>query len=225
VKLDKPGGFIGVRRARPPEAGGPQAPARRFKLTGKGIARHGYPVLKEGRRAGEVTSGTMSPVLKEPIGLAYVPAALAKEGSTFEVRSAARPWPARWRRRRSWRRSSHERRAAQPLLRHIRPGDLRATERGDFSQGFGALEKRTTVRKDTTYTGLYLYGEHTYLELLHRLGVLWRTFRNRLRRRDARGLVEVCQAMGASSLEEVSRGTSPGSSLAARSNCPGSPSG
>jgi len=31
----------------------------------------------------------------------------------------------------------------------------------------GALEKRTTVRKDATYTGLYLYGERTYLELLH----------------------------------------------------------
>ena len=31
----------------------------------------------------------------------------------------------------------------------------------------GALEKRTTVRKDITYTGLYLYGHRTYLELLH----------------------------------------------------------
>ena len=31
----------------------------------------------------------------------------------------------------------------------------------------GALEKRTTVRKDATYTGLYFYGERTYLELLH----------------------------------------------------------
>jgi hypothetical protein len=31
----------------------------------------------------------------------------------------------------------------------------------------GALEKRTTVRKDMTYTGLYLYGQRTYLELLH----------------------------------------------------------
>ena len=31
----------------------------------------------------------------------------------------------------------------------------------------GAWEERTTVRKDRTYTGLYLYGENTYLELLH----------------------------------------------------------
>jgi hypothetical protein len=42
-----------------------------------------------------------------------------------------------------------------------------AVEASAFVQGFGALEKRTTVRKDTTYTGLYLYGENTYLELLH----------------------------------------------------------
>lgn len=30
----------------------------------------------------------------------------------------------------------------------------------------GAIEKRTTVRKDRTYTGVYLYGENTYIELL-----------------------------------------------------------
>lgn len=42
-----------------------------------------------------------------------------------------------------------------------------AVEESAFIAGFGALEKRTTVRKDTTYTGLYLYGENTYLELLH----------------------------------------------------------
>jgi aminomethyltransferase len=52
-------------------------------------------VLKEGQRAGEVTSGTMSPVLKEPIGLAYVPSALAKEGSTFEVEIRGKPVAAR----------------------------------------------------------------------------------------------------------------------------------
>ena len=60
-----------------------------------GIARHGYPVLKDGLRAGEVTSGTMSPVLKEPIGLAYVPTALAKDGSTFEIEIRSKPVAAR----------------------------------------------------------------------------------------------------------------------------------
>lgn len=42
-----------------------------------------------------------------------------------------------------------------------------AAERSAFLARFFALEKRTTVRKDATYTGLYLYGERTYLELLH----------------------------------------------------------
>jgi hypothetical protein len=42
-----------------------------------------------------------------------------------------------------------------------------AVERSDRMRELGAIEKRTTVRKDATYTALYLYGENTYLELLH----------------------------------------------------------
>jgi aminomethyltransferase len=84
VKLDK-GDFVGrdalVRQKE-------QGLARKlvgFVLTDPGIARHGYPVLQDGRKVGEVTSGTKSPTLKLPIGLAYVPPALAAEGSTFHV--------------------------------------------------------------------------------------------------------------------------------------------
>jgi len=95
VKLDKPGGFIGSDALARQKQEGLKRKLAGFKLTGKGIARHGYPVLKEGERAGEVTSGTMSPVLKEPIGLAYVPTALAKEGSTFDVEIRGKPVAAR----------------------------------------------------------------------------------------------------------------------------------
>jgi aminomethyltransferase len=84
VKLDK-GDFVGrdalVRQKE-------QGLARKlvgFVLTDTGIARHGYPVVQEGRKIGEVTSGTKSPSLKIPIGLAYVPPALAAEGSTFQI--------------------------------------------------------------------------------------------------------------------------------------------
>ena len=84
VKLDK-GDFVGrdalVRQKQ-------QGLARKlvgFLLTDAGIPRHGYPVLQDGRRVGEVTSGTRSPSLGTSIGLAYVPAALAAEGSTFAV--------------------------------------------------------------------------------------------------------------------------------------------
>jgi aminomethyltransferase len=50
-------------------------PARRlvgFELTAQGVPRQGYPVLDGGSSVGEVTSGTMSPSLHTPIGLAYV---------------------------------------------------------------------------------------------------------------------------------------------------------
>ena len=95
VKLDKPGGFIGSDALIRQKQEGLKRKLAGFKLTGKGIARHGYPVLREGQRAGEVTSGTMSPVLKEPIGLAYVPVPLSKEGSTFDIDIRGKPVAAR----------------------------------------------------------------------------------------------------------------------------------
>jgi glycine cleavage system T protein (aminomethyltransferase) len=95
VKLDKPGGFIGSEALLRQKQEGLKRKLAGFKLTGKGIARHGYPALKDGQVAGEVTSGTMSPVLKEPIGLAYLPVPLAKEGSTFEVEIRGKPVAAR----------------------------------------------------------------------------------------------------------------------------------
>ena len=91
VKLDKKGGFVGSEALVRQKQQGLSRKLVGFKLTGKGIARHGYPALKEGKRVGEVTSGTMSPVLKEPIGLAYVPLALSKEGSAFEVEIRGKP--------------------------------------------------------------------------------------------------------------------------------------
>ncbi|MCB0218072.1 MAG: glycine cleavage system aminomethyltransferase GcvT, partial [Chrysiogenetes bacterium] len=40
-----------------------------FELTGKGIARHGYPVIVDGKPFGEVRSGTKTPTVGKPIGL------------------------------------------------------------------------------------------------------------------------------------------------------------
>jgi aminomethyltransferase len=94
VKLDKPGGFIGAEALKKQKAEGLKRKLAGFKLTGRGIARHGYPALESGARVGEVTSGTMSPTLKESIGLAYLPAALAKEGTAFEVEIRGKPVPA-----------------------------------------------------------------------------------------------------------------------------------
>ena len=60
----------------------------------RSIARHGYPVLCEGGRSGEVRSGTMSPSLGIPIGTAYLPTAQAREGTRFEVEIRGKRVPA-----------------------------------------------------------------------------------------------------------------------------------
>ena len=84
VKLDK-GEFVGRAALLRQREAGLTRKLVGFQLTQPGIARHGYPVLQEGRPVGTVTSGTRSPTLGTSIGLAYVPAALAAEGSTFAV--------------------------------------------------------------------------------------------------------------------------------------------
>jgi hypothetical protein len=43
---------------------------------------------------------------------------------------------------------------------------FRSIEESSFIRRFAACEKRTTVRRDNTYTGLYLYGVRTYFEFL-----------------------------------------------------------
>lgn len=57
-----------------------------FRMIDKGIPRRGY-MLKdtEGNTIGNVTSGSLSPVLNTGIGLGYVKTAFAKEGTTVLV--------------------------------------------------------------------------------------------------------------------------------------------
>jgi aminomethyltransferase len=93
-KLDKQGGFIGQDVLVKQKAEGVKRKLVGFELTGSGIPRHGYPILKDGQRVGEVTSGTMGPMVKKPIGIGYVPTGLATEGSTFDVEIRGRPVPA-----------------------------------------------------------------------------------------------------------------------------------
>jgi len=56
-----------------------------LELVEPGIARSGYPITKEGRPLGEVTSGTLSPTLKKSIALGYVPVGEGDVGNTVEV--------------------------------------------------------------------------------------------------------------------------------------------
>ena len=56
-----------------------------FQMAGRGIARHGYPIVHQGELVGEVTSGGHSPTLDRNIGLGYVAVKLAVPGSRFSV--------------------------------------------------------------------------------------------------------------------------------------------
>ncbi len=82
-------GFIGADAVRPVREAGPAERLVAFALEGSGIARAGNPVVG----GGVVTSGTLSPSLGVGIGLAYVPAARAAEGTRLEidVRGKIRP--------------------------------------------------------------------------------------------------------------------------------------
>jgi aminomethyltransferase len=58
-----------------------------FEMLEMGIPRHGYQVVDaSGGIIGEVTSGTMAPSLKKPVGMGYVPTALSREGSEILVK-------------------------------------------------------------------------------------------------------------------------------------------
>lgn len=57
-----------------------------FELNERGIPRQGYDIVdSQGKKIGEVTSGTMSPSLKKGIGLGYVPSVLADVGSNIHI--------------------------------------------------------------------------------------------------------------------------------------------
>ncbi|HUX54071.1 MAG TPA: glycine cleavage T C-terminal barrel domain-containing protein, partial [Williamwhitmania sp.] len=57
-----------------------------FEMIDKGIPRQHYPIVDvEGNTIGEVTSGTMSPILKVGIGMGYVKTEFSKLGSEIFI--------------------------------------------------------------------------------------------------------------------------------------------
>jgi aminomethyltransferase len=88
-------GFVGAEAIeRRAAAGHPRALAG-FVVDGRGVARAGHEILHEGRPVGRVTSGAPSPTLGKPIGLGYVPPALAAPGTSLEIAIRDRGVPAR----------------------------------------------------------------------------------------------------------------------------------
>lgn len=86
VKFDKAGDFVG-RAALEAAKDRPRKALVGMKITGRGIARTGYPVYLPAapEPCGTVTSGTASPTLGFPIAMGYAPGDRSAVGSVFEV--------------------------------------------------------------------------------------------------------------------------------------------
>lgn len=84
VKLEK-GDFIGREALIDLKTKGVSRRLICFKLSERGFPRHGYPILKDGKEIGVVTSGTFSPSLDCGIGLGYVQLGEHNVGNPIQV--------------------------------------------------------------------------------------------------------------------------------------------
>jgi aminomethyltransferase len=93
TKLDK-GEFIGRAALRAQKEAGVRERLVGFICRERGFPRHGYTVHVNGEPAGEVTSGIVSPMLQQGVGMAYVPAESAKAGTRIDIMVRDRAIPA-----------------------------------------------------------------------------------------------------------------------------------
>jgi aminomethyltransferase len=94
TKLDKPS-FVGKQALIAIKEKGLSRTLVGFEMVGRGIARHGYPLLDaQGVACGMCTSGGPSPTLGKSIGLGYVPTALSAVGSELLVDCRGKKIPA-----------------------------------------------------------------------------------------------------------------------------------
>lgn len=94
VKLEK-GEFIGREVLARQKAEGISRKLVGFEMTGRGIARSHYPIVKNGKPIGEVTSGGPAPSLGKNIGLGYVVIEHAAVGAEFDIMIRGNPVAAR----------------------------------------------------------------------------------------------------------------------------------
>ena len=84
VKLDA-GDFVGRSALQALKDASLERRLVGFEMTGRGIARHGYPIVADGKSVGTVTSGSPGPTVGKNIGLGYVPKVLSRVGTTLGV--------------------------------------------------------------------------------------------------------------------------------------------
>ena len=79
------GEFVGRAAIEKVRAAGPRRKLVGLAMVDRAVARHGYPVLKDGRTIGVVTSGSYGPSVDRYIAMAYVEAGLAAVGTAVDV--------------------------------------------------------------------------------------------------------------------------------------------
>ena len=84
VKLDKPA-FNGQDVLVRQKAEGVSKRLVGFEMVERGIARAGYPIAKDGKGVGRVTTGSYAPTLDKSLGLGYVPPSLTAVGTELEI--------------------------------------------------------------------------------------------------------------------------------------------
>jgi aminomethyltransferase len=93
VHLDSKGEFIGREVLANQKETGVKRRLVGIEMQGRYIARHGYPVIAEGKPVGEVTSGSWSPTLEKAIAMAYLPLELSKPGQSIQVEIRGKTYP------------------------------------------------------------------------------------------------------------------------------------
>ena len=84
VKLEK-GDFIGRAALVAARARGESRHLVGYEVEGRGIARQGCAIIKDGQQVGVITSGTWSPTFEKALGMGYVPVAMAAVGTPIEI--------------------------------------------------------------------------------------------------------------------------------------------
>lgn len=90
VKLDK-GDFVGKEPTLKLKQQGLKQKLVAFEFLDQAFPRQHYQIHKDGKKIGEVTSGTFSPTLNRGIGLGYVPIEYSKTGTELDIIIRSRP--------------------------------------------------------------------------------------------------------------------------------------
>jgi aminomethyltransferase len=93
VKLDK-SDFVGKEAISKVKEDGPKRRLVAFELREKGFPRQHYPIIIDGKKAGEVASGAFSPMLEKGIGTGYIPVEHSKAGNMIGIEIRGKTIPA-----------------------------------------------------------------------------------------------------------------------------------